>query len=213
MIAQSILRRYTKVPERQAFTLNQLIDVVGQQLWHVLRILAQRRYLQRQHVKTGDEITAQCSCGYFRLVIWCNRSENVRINLDFIFASGAHVKPLLQRAQQQPLRLRTQVCEFIDIQGTAARLVQRALLYRPALFAAEQLRLGIAVGHGRRHQLDEFTARNGAHRMQESCKGAATGARLTDEQDRRIVARKATYLLADLLHDSASTDGNRNFRE
>ena len=59
VIAQAVLRGDAEVAERQAFVVDEPIDVVAQQFRHVLRVIAQRRNAQRQHVQVRKQVEAE----------------------------------------------------------------------------------------------------------------------------------------------------------
>ena len=60
IIAQAILRGDAEAPERQAIRIDHAVDLMTQQIRHVLGVLAQRRHAYDEHVQVRQQIAAQC---------------------------------------------------------------------------------------------------------------------------------------------------------
>ena len=56
IVPQAVLRRDREAPERHALLVHQAVDVMAQQVGHVLRVLAQRRDADRDDLEVGEQV-------------------------------------------------------------------------------------------------------------------------------------------------------------
>ena len=143
VIAQAVLRRDAKTPERQALVVDEPIDVVTQQFRHVLRVVAQRRNAQRQHVEVREQVEAE-RLGAARLEAGRRRRQDAHVEAAWRACHrAAHEELALERRKQQALRARGQVLEPVDEQHAAVGFFEHAGLDRPS--ASEPKNISSAI--------------------------------------------------------------------
>src|SRR5690606_36510547 len=106
--------------ERQSLGVDQLVHVVVQEFRDILRILATRRDANAQNIQHRDELPPELPAFYGAFVIVPHRRENPRPKPDLLVAADPREPALLQRAQDQLLRLVVEVRKFLDEQRSVS---------------------------------------------------------------------------------------------
>ena len=146
VIPQSVLRRDAESPERQAFRVDKLVDVVGQQFRNILRVLAQWRDSKAQLTQVRDQVASQLARFDLGLKVGANGSDNTRIDLDRPGSTNTReIGRPPERRTAPSLRSVVQIRELIDDQRSARGPFERAGTISSPLLAAEQLFLDIAL--------------------------------------------------------------------
>ncbi len=214
VVAQPVLRRDAEAAERQALVVDQAVDVVAQQVGHVLGVVAQRRHAQRQHVQVRQQVAAGTARGRAsRSRAGPNRSRARR--------SGP--------ASSRPARRKLPVSSAANSSRCAAggRSPSSLMNSTPrSACSSRPLRTVPPVLRAVQHRLerprrvsapaddrDERPVRARAERVDVAGEGLAARARLADDQHRRLVRRELLHLLAQLAHQPAAPDGREQRRE
>ena len=207
VIAQAILRGDAEAPEGESFAVDHPVDVIAQQVGHVLRVFAQRRHAHDEHVEVRQQVAAQRLAAGALLDSRLRGGDEARAQRHRLGSTPhAHELSRLEHAVQQPLHARGQILDLVNEERAAASLLEQALLADARRLAAEQAALRIRLAQCARDQRDERLGRVRAVLVHVARKGFASRARLADEQQRRGVGRYLLQLGAQLLHQAALAD-------
>ena len=130
IIAQPVLRSDAEASEGQPFGVDQTVDVVPQQLRHVLRVVAQRRHPHHHRVEMGEQIAADAATlqrgrrGEFD--VGQGRGDHPSAERALLGLAEPRVTAAFQNAEQRTLRSCGKITEFVDEQGALTDLLQQA---------------------------------------------------------------------------------------
>ena len=164
---------------------DQAVDVVAQQVGHVLGVVAQRRHPQRDHVQMRHEIAAERVRRGAQFEVVLRRTDPAHIERQPLPAADAGVAVLLDGARKRALRFAVQVLQSVQVQRPAGRLIERAQLDAAVAFAAEQRRGGVRTQARGNHHEKRLRCSARSERMQVARVGLAAGAQFTEQQHRR----------------------------
>src|SRR5882724_8684844 len=117
--------------------IDQPIDVVAQQIGHVFRVVAQRRYAQRNHIEMRQQVAAKRLRRGAQLESFLSGADPAHIERLALPPADTRVAILLYGAHQSALCVGVQILESADIQRATVRLIERARLYFTVALAAE----------------------------------------------------------------------------
>ena len=136
--------------------------------------------------------------------------QQARAECQRLAPAHARELPGFKHADEQTLRARGQVLDLVDENRAAAGLLQYAgHLGAIGFLAPEQARLRIRIAQAARHQRHERRARARTVLVQVAREGLAARARLADQQHRGGVGGDLLQLGAQLLHEPALADRDR----
>src|SRR6187455_3399148 len=155
IVAQAVLRGDAELAELQSLAVHQAIDVVAQQIGHILGVFTQRRYTHEERIEMREQVATEFVAA--ALDAGLRGRQKPRLERHRRIAADARELAALERAQQGALRLRRQVLDLVDEQGPGASAFEYPGSGLPARLGAEQHLLGAFAAQRARNQRDERT--------------------------------------------------------
>src|SRR5690606_9316683 len=124
---------------------------------------------------------------------------------DLFVTADAREPALLQRAQEELLRLVIEVRQFLDEQRPVSCALEVAGPYIAILFHAEQLLFRIRLGAGSPEEHFQWLLCPRAQGMDVARERASPRTRFADEEHGRVVPRILLDLVPQILHQPAAS--------
>ncbi len=92
---------------------------------YVLRTLAKRRNAQRNHIEAHEQVFAEASVTHKLRQVFVGRGDQAHVCRNFRRTAYAHEAAFLQSAQQDALRFKRQLGDFIEEKRAAVRQFEK----------------------------------------------------------------------------------------
>ena len=125
IVAQPILRGDAEAPEAQSLALGQRIDVVPQQLGHVLGVVAQCRHAHQQHRQLRIQVAAEFLGHDAADDAGTRRGDDAGFERHRLAAADAREAAALEHAAEQALRRGGQILDVAEEQRALAGLLEQ----------------------------------------------------------------------------------------
>ena len=125
---------------RQAFVGHKVVDIKIQQLVHIVSMLAQSGYVQRDDVQMIEKVITETSLGDLLLQVALGGCDDAQVHLYILVATKAYKGTGLQHTEQACLRLQVHISNIANTERPAIGLFQPAIMNTLAFLAAEQFR-------------------------------------------------------------------------